>query len=115
MADAPQAFADARVVSIFPTCFWLHDLKPEDYGPINAAIIPKINALIEPRAETIGGGVWQTHHDLHRLPEFARLTAFMRTAAAAAFWPPVMVRPPGLSAPFSRRVMSVPSTESVGD
>ena len=81
MADTPQAFADARVVSIFPTCFWLHDLKPQDYEPINAAIIPRINALIEPRAETISGGVWQTHHDLHHLPEFARLVAFMRTAA----------------------------------
>ncbi len=84
MAEEPQAFADARVITLFPTCLWLHDLKPEDYEPINAAIIPKIMELIEPRAETISGGVWQTHHDLHHLPEFKRLTAFMRTAAGAA-------------------------------
>ncbi len=65
MAEQPQAFADARVLPLFPTCVWLHDLKPEDYQPINAAIVPKIEALIEPRAETIQAGIWQTNHDLH--------------------------------------------------
>ncbi|MHA1600069.1 MAG: TIGR02466 family protein [Alphaproteobacteria bacterium] len=84
MAEGPQAFADARIVTLFPTCIWMHDLKPEDYEPINAAIVPKILELIEPRAETIAGGIWQTHHDLHHLPEFKRLTAFMRKAAGAA-------------------------------
>ncbi len=78
MAEQPQAFADARVLSIFPTCVWLHDLKPEDYQPINAAIVPKIEALIEPRAETIKAGIWQTNHDLHRLDEFRRLVAVIR-------------------------------------
>ena len=65
IAEQPQAFADARVLPLFPTYVWLHDLKPEDYQPINAAIVPKIEALIEPRAETIKAGIWQTNHDLH--------------------------------------------------
>lgn len=84
MAEQPQAFADARILSIFPTCVWLHDLKPEDYQPINAAVVPKIEALIEPRAETIKAGIWQTNHDLHRLDEFRRLVAVIRRATQGA-------------------------------
>ena len=84
MAEQPQAFADARVLPIFPTCVWLHDLKPEDYQPINAAIVPKIEALIEPRAETIKAGIWQTNHDLHRLDEFQRLVTVIRRATHGA-------------------------------
>ncbi|MFQ5775573.1 MAG: 2OG-Fe(II) oxygenase family protein [Kiloniellaceae bacterium] len=84
MPDQPQAFADARVLMFFPTCVWLHDLKPEDAAAINAKIVPKINQLLEPREETIKAGIWQTHHDLHKLEEFRRLVAFIRTAAAGA-------------------------------
>lgn len=84
MAEPSQAFADARVLFFFPTCVWLHDLKPEDTEAINARIIPKIEALIEPREATIRGGIWQTHHDLHRLDEFEGLVALMRKAAQGA-------------------------------
>jgi len=80
----PQAFADARVLTLFPTCVWVHDLKPQDMEAINEAILPKIEALLEPRAETIKAGIWQTNHDLHRLEEFRRLVAIMRRASEAA-------------------------------
>jgi len=84
VADQPQAFADARVLTLFPTCVWLHDLKPEDIEAINAKVLPKVNALLEPRGETIKAGIWQTHHDLHTLEEFRRLVAAMRKATEAA-------------------------------
>lgn len=84
MAEQPQAFADARVLFLFPTCVWLHDLKPEHRDQINAQVIPKVEALLEPREETIKGGIWQTHHDLHHLPEFKLLLSAVDTAIQGA-------------------------------
>ena len=80
MAEQVQVFADSRVITMFPTCVWLHDLKPEDYGPINEQILPAIKDMIGRQRENEEGRTWQTHHDLHQHAEFKRLIAFARRA-----------------------------------
>ena len=80
MAEQPQVFAESRVIPMFPTCVWLHDLKPEDSGPINAQILPAIEDMIAQQRTGEAGQTWQTHHDLHLRPEFERFVACARRA-----------------------------------
>ena len=75
-----QPFADSRVFAMFPTCVWLHDLKPEDYQPINQRILPIIKDLLARQGELEANRTWQTHHDLHHREEFQDLIGFARTA-----------------------------------
>ncbi len=42
MVEQRQVFANTQMVQLFPTCVWLHDLKPEDHEPINRRIVPII-------------------------------------------------------------------------
>ncbi|MEM7224015.1 MAG: TIGR02466 family protein [Pseudomonadota bacterium] len=80
-ADPNAALDDAKVFFLFPTCVWQHDLKPDDAQAIKATILPKIEELLTPREETMRDRVWQTHHDLHKLEEFAGLLGFVDLAA----------------------------------
>ena len=81
MVEQGQKFADTQMLQLFPTCVWLHDLKPEDHEPINRRIIPTIREIIERQAATEEGLTWQTHHDLHHRDEFEGLLGFARAAA----------------------------------
>lgn len=81
MVEEGQVFAHTQLVQLFPTCVWLHDLRPEDYEPINRRILPVIAELVERQASGTEGATWQTHHDLHRRDEFAELIGFARQAA----------------------------------
>ncbi|RMD62287.1 MAG: hypothetical protein D6826_07780 [Alphaproteobacteria bacterium] len=86
MTEQPQAFAEARILMTFPSYVWVHDLKPEDSTAINTVILPKIaeiRSACETPAAKSGGRIWQSHHDLHHLPEFRRLVAFFRRAGAS--------------------------------
>ena len=64
MVEQGQAFAHTQLVQLFPTCVWLHDLKPEDYEPINRRILPVIAELVDRQGSGSQGTTWQTHHDL---------------------------------------------------
>ena len=80
MAEQGQVFANAQMLQLFPSCVWVHDLKPEDTERINRRILPKISTLIE-RQEPVGQGeTQQTHHDLHQLEDFADFIEFAQRA-----------------------------------
>lgn len=80
MVEQGRKFADTQVLQLFPTCVWLHDLKPEDHEPINRRIIPTIREIIERQGATEEGLTWQTHHDLHHRDELEDLIGFARAA-----------------------------------
>ena len=81
MAQPGRAFANTQLLQLFPTCVWLHDLKPEDYEPLNRRIAPVIRDLVSDKKPSLAGLTWQTHHDLHHHEAFSELTAFARKAA----------------------------------
>jgi uncharacterized protein (TIGR02466 family) len=81
MVEHDQAFAATQLVQLFPTCVWQHDLKPEDYEPINRRILPTIRDLIKLQEVSEQSLTWQTHHDLYLREEFKDLIAFARKAA----------------------------------
>ncbi len=80
MAQHDRSFANTQLLQLFPTCVWLHDLRPEDYEPINRRIAPVIRDLVADKRPFLANLTWQTHHDLHRHEAFAELTAFAGTA-----------------------------------
>ena len=53
-----QVFAHSQLVQLFPTCVWLHDLKPADYEPINRRILPVIAELVERHGSGLQGATW---------------------------------------------------------
>ena len=81
MVEQGQVFADTQMLQLFPTCVWQHDLKPEDFEPINRRILPTIRELIKRQETSKQGLTWQTHHDLHHRDEFEGLIVFARKAA----------------------------------
>jgi uncharacterized protein (TIGR02466 family) len=78
-----QLFADSRVVSMFPTCVWVHDLKPADIESVNGQILPAIRALLaeQDQAAAEDNAIRQTRHDLQNDERFQGLLAFARRAA----------------------------------
>ena len=77
-------FQDKTIVSLFPTHVWVHDLAPDSYQPLNAALSGAIEDLISPRPQLGPGEIWQTDQNLHRLAPFAPLMDYVRTAAEGA-------------------------------
>ena len=53
-----QVFAHSQLVQLFPTCVWLHDLRPEAYEPINRRILPVIAELVERHGSGLQGATW---------------------------------------------------------
>jgi uncharacterized protein (TIGR02466 family) len=60
---------------------WVHDLKREDYEPMNEKMLARLDAMLSPRPKLNLFGIWQTQHDLHMLDEFRQLCGFIDTAA----------------------------------
>jgi uncharacterized protein (TIGR02466 family) len=81
VVERGQVFANTQLLQLFPTCVWLHDLKPEDYEPINRRILPAIRELLARKGPSQEGLTSQSHHDLHHREEFEDLIAFARKAA----------------------------------
>lgn len=79
--ERDHAFAATQLVQLFPSCVWLHDLKPEDHQAINRRILPTIRELIARQDVSDQRLTWQTHHDLHHREEFAGLIGVARQAA----------------------------------
>ncbi len=65
------------VLKLFPTYVWATQLRPEAYGPMNRAILERLEALRPPAAR----GQWQTSQDLHRDPAFADFVDVVRQTA----------------------------------
>ncbi len=73
-------FAEKALINFFPTNVWVHDLKPEEFGPLNAALSAKVEELISPRPPLGPGEIWQTDQNLHELAEFQGLMTYVRHA-----------------------------------
>ena len=73
-------FKAMQAVPLFPTMVWTHDLKPEDYEPMNKRLLAEIDAMLSPRPPLQMGQTWQTDQRLHDLETFAPLVAFIETA-----------------------------------
>jgi len=88
----PQLFADSRVVSMFPTCVWVHDLKPADIESVNGQILPAIRAQLSEQgpAAAEDNAIRQTRHDLQNDERFQGFIAFARPGRGDT-------RPPGPS------------------
>lgn len=79
MTQEGQAFADSRVLSMFPTCVWVHDLKPADIETVNGQILPVIRDLLAEQSPQ-EGQIRQTRHDLQTREEFKNFIAVARLA-----------------------------------
>lgn len=77
-------FANAQLLQLFPSCVWLHDVKPEVYEPLNQRLLPIIDTLIDQQPLSERGETWQTHHDLHQRDDFSDFVALARKAARGA-------------------------------
>lgn len=74
-------FEKTSTLAFFPTFVWVFDLKPEDYAPLNEAVIGRIEgALAAPGIGTARHSL-QSETDLHELPEFAALMDLALRAA----------------------------------
>ena len=52
MTQQGQAFAESRVLSMFPTCVWVHDLQPADIETVNGQILPVIREELAQLSDT---------------------------------------------------------------
>ncbi len=71
----------AEVVRLFPTFLWRCQLRPEVYGPINVAILSRLDAMRQNLPPLHRGEAWQSGHGLHKLEEFSDLVSVIGTAA----------------------------------
>ncbi|MEM7223063.1 MAG: 2OG-Fe(II) oxygenase family protein [Pseudomonadota bacterium] len=74
-------FQDTAAWPLFPTHVWVHDLKPEDSGPMNQRLLQAIERILTPRPPIGPGQSWQTDPDLHRHEDFAELMPYVNQAA----------------------------------
>jgi uncharacterized protein (TIGR02466 family) len=77
-------FQEKAIVRLFPTHVWMHDLAPEAYQPLNAALSVAVDDLISPRPQLGPGEIWQTDQNLHKLPPFEPLMGYVQAAVEGA-------------------------------
>src|SRR5262245_60990789 len=77
-------FENVSVTDIFPTPIWSIDLKEDEALILNARLLGEIEKLMTPRPVLPPGANWQTDPMLHKLPQFAELTALVEKAARSA-------------------------------
>ncbi len=66
---------------LFPSPIWIHDVKPEIAGPLNARLIDELDRLIAVKPPRAPGETWQTEATLHERPAFKELADIFRSAA----------------------------------
>ncbi len=76
-------FEEKKVIALFPSLVWTHDLRREEREPLNAQLAREIDSLISPRPQLTPGQTWQTEQDLHRREAFAELMPYIREAASS--------------------------------
>jgi len=67
--------------ALFPSTIWVHDVKPEVAGPLNARLIDELDRLLAAKPARAPGETWQTEASLHERPAFKELADIMRAAA----------------------------------
>jgi uncharacterized protein (TIGR02466 family) len=72
-----MSFKAGAVLSLFPTLILLRDLVADDTERLNAALMQRIALLTRDRPAQGDSGSWQTHPELHRLPEFEPLNRYV--------------------------------------
>jgi uncharacterized protein (TIGR02466 family) len=68
-------FIHSSVSETFPTLIWLGDLDPQNFEPLNRAIVASLDAITGPRVQSYRSETFQTDHVLHLQSEFAPLIA----------------------------------------
>lgn len=74
-------FVHTEALVLFPTYLWAHQLSPQDCERINAPIRAKLKSLQANFTGEVPKQGWQTHQNLHQLPEFQELTRLIMSAA----------------------------------
>jgi uncharacterized protein (TIGR02466 family) len=77
-------FDKSTVHELFPTPVWVVDLKPDTHEPLNRKIIEAVKAMAASRPPLKPGETWQTDPYIHKLPQFAEVTAVIRAGAKGA-------------------------------
>lgn len=77
-------FATQSVHSLFPTPIWIHNLRPDDFGSINADILAEVARLEQISGALPSGGMYQSQGDLADRAPYNRLRPFIELAAAGA-------------------------------
>ncbi len=77
-------FADKKILTLFPSYLWLHDLKEAEAAALNDSLAAKVEELISPRPQIPPGDIWQTDQILHELPEFETFNSYVMSAAESA-------------------------------
>ena len=73
-------FAETEALVLFPTYVWMHQLDRQDYERINDTIRAKLKSLQATYSGEVPKQGWQTHNNLHTLPEFQELNSFIFAA-----------------------------------
>ena len=81
---ARKTFESPELLQLFPTFVWKADLKPEEFGPLNSAILAGLTALGAPLGGLRRGDNWQSDHGLHEQAAFQPLMPWISAAAASA-------------------------------
>lgn len=73
-------FAQTTAMPLFPTYIWCHDMKPEEFQPLNAAIRGQLDAWMEQSTPPPEGRSWQTDQTLYEHPAFQPVLRYVRAA-----------------------------------
>lgn len=79
-----KVFEAKNMIGLFPSPVWISKLAAAEYEALNAAIIPKIDALAAADPAFDADGSWQSPNNLQELEEFAPLNRYAEAAAADA-------------------------------
>ena len=77
-------FERPDLLQIFPSYVWRGQLKPDEYGPLNAGLLRALVAMDAPLEGLKPGENWQSNHDLQDREEFQPLAQWVHAAAAHA-------------------------------
>lgn len=74
-------FAQTTAMPLFPTYIWCHDLKPEEYEPLNAAMTNRLESWMAASTPPPEGRSWQTDQTLYEHADFQPLLRYVQAAA----------------------------------
>jgi len=79
-----EGFERPDLLQIFPSFVWRGQLKPEEYEPLNTALMQSLAELRAPLESLRPGENWQSEHALQEREEFRSLTGWIYAAAESA-------------------------------
>jgi uncharacterized protein (TIGR02466 family) len=77
------AFERPDLLQIFPSFVWRGQLKPEEYGPLNAGLLQALDRMGAPLQGLKPGENWQSDHDLQDRREFRPLIEWVHAGATS--------------------------------